>query len=485
MTGNIAGRVKQAERIRNNYQGYQGPFEGRVENIGPFRDTMVVSYGPNQGREMPIQHPFVGSNSWIRSIPDVGTKYLLQLRGDSEQATPVNTLPIDPENRSILYNQQYTLYRGLSAGEHDILSKGFGAIYLGELGHVDTRAGVGARESLNKVSLEHLVHTPTHKKTLLNNVAGEIGDEERLGIVKRWVDTVDEKYIKAGNAFQAEKFVRIKNPAGSNPKYLFQEIEGQVYDDVGTKINHIITNIPLRYQKIRYTNNNQIHRTEIDESGNTLEQLPDVATEGYQQDIPKGNYRQSVGLNREVSIGRDEIVSVKENIQYDVGATVKYSVTKETIIDSSGNILELNPAKDKERASITNVKGYGMVAQYASDGGYTTLAGPKKSVITLNGAGEITATTGNTESMKLTKGLVELVSSTLVRLKGTTINLEAGKVYLGEGAGIPAVLGMSLQMYLDQHKHPALNAPPDTPSSSFNGTPQSILSTNVYLKGNI
>ncbi len=487
MSGNISSRVKQQEKNRQNYQGYSGPFEGRVENIGPFRDTMVVSYGPTEGREMPIQHPFVGSTSWIRSTPDVGTKYLLQLRGDSEQATPLNTLPINSETRSVLYNQQYNLYRGMSAGEHDILSKGFGALYLGEMGHVDTRSGVGARAHLNKLSLEHQVHTATHRKTMIFNVAGQLNDEERIGVVKRWQDAIDEKYIRAGEAFQAEKFTRLMNPAGENPTVLFQEIEGQVYDDVGTRVNHTLSNVPLRYQKLRYTNNNQVHRTEVDESGNTLIQHPDVATEGFQHDIPKGNYRKNVGLNREISIGKDEFVTVKEDIQYTVGGTVKYSVTKETVIDSSSNILELNPAVGKEKASLLNKQGYGIVAQNADDSGFTTVTGPKSSFITLNGKGEIIASSGNAETLKLTQGLVELVSSATVRIKGQTLNVDANKIYLGEGAAIPAVMGLSLQMYIDTHTHPfpAVEMPPKIPSASFTGTPQSILSTNVYLKPNI
>lgn len=348
--------IQQASRLNlqryNNEQGKSAPFEGVVVEVNPDSDSLGVSFGPVSNRQMPVQHPYVGSNSWIRSMPDPGTRFLMINRFDTGQAEVLKTLPIGQgglqtdesgntvtqPSRAALYAEQNSIYRSLNPGEHDIASSGLAFSYYGRRGHLDHRSGVGVKHQLDDDGLQVITQAPTVKVNLLNNVVGEMGDEIRFGTVKRWNSAISEKYIQdpTNTYFQSEYFLSLKNPEGANPQVLLQKTEGQVYDSSGNIAKQFSTAINLRSQSLWYTKTNDVVRQEIDENGNFYTSLPSIATTGYELNVAQGSYKATIGVDRDVLIQRDEQVSVGGNIQYNVHGQVNYTVGTKVLVTSSG-----------------------------------------------------------------------------------------------------------------------------------------------------
>lgn len=319
----------------NANQGKGGPFEGVVVQVSPVDDTLGVSFGPVSNRPMPVQHPYVGSNSWIRAMPYAGTRYLMINRFDSGQPEIIKPLPIGQfgpsgnasDGRAAQYVQQGNIYRTLNPGEHDIASVGMALSFYGRRGNLDHRAGGAIKHQLDRDGVQIVNQAPTIKHQLLNWTVGQMGDELRIGTVKRWNSAISETYAQdSSNNFQSEYFLHLKNPAGSAPAVLMQKTEGQVYDSTGALVKQFSTAHNLRSQTLWYTNTDDIIRQEIDEYGNWYTSLPNLATTGYELNISQGNYKATIGVDRDVIIGRDEQVGITGNTQYSIGANMTYKV---------------------------------------------------------------------------------------------------------------------------------------------------------------
>lgn len=459
-----ASRIAETESAYE--QGKRGPFEGLVVSIASTTDTMGISFGPAKERRMPIQHPFSGTTSWIRSVPEVNTRFLMQNRMDTGQPEALKTLPPPASKRSSDYLNQLNVYRLLTPGEHDIASSGMGLAYFGHRGHVDLRSGHAIKRSLNRETLTVEDSAPTHIRNLLYHTVGTMGDEERLGIVKRWKNAVDHNYIQdSNNKFQAERYIKVKNPAGSNPSVLFRKIEGQVYEDDGTLLKQASTSIPLRHQSLWYTTTDEFLRLEIDQNGNQVIQYPSTATIGYEMIIPNGNYRGEM-VNRDMTIKGDEQVVVKGNVLYRVQGSVQYNVTKKINLVVGENDFTMG---DSTGVSVTGIKGSnlnldpsGNINIQDSDAGGASFA-------------------GNSVSMFNSSG-------TKVSMSSTNMNLDAEMLYLGKNAGFPAVIGLTMLSWLDNHNHLAMGtptSPPIVPANSLTGTPISLVSASVFVPPNI
>lgn len=469
---------------------------------------------------MPIQHPFVGGSSWIRSIPDVGSRVLMLNRFDTGQPEILKALPIGSANsqRAEDYFSQQNNYRELSPGEHDLASKGFASIYLSRRGSIDMYAGTGVDRRTNRDQLDIQDSAPTHRAQNLNWIPGLMGDESRVGIVKRWTTATDEFFVLdgAGN-FKNESYSHLKNPAGATPAVLLRRIEGHVYDDTGALIKQFSTQNNLRHQTLLYTDTDEFLQYEVDVQGNTLEIFPSVATIGKEIRIPNGSYTATIGLDRDVTIERDEKVIVTQNIQYTVGGSVAYNVTKNINYVEGKNTFSMeNQSSGAETVSLLNTYApvkLGFEALNTGDGGLTSVFGPMSSLIAMEGSGNVnikdglggsltlegaTATlttsggssvavgasiaatlSGGADGITISAGLMQIVSS-------AACQINAQQIFLGVGAAIPAVLGLTLVSYIDAHTHttgaPGFpTSPPIIMSSSLIGTPLSILSTNCFL----
>lgn len=507
---------RHSEREFRNRQGMSGPFEGLVVEVVNREDSLSVSYGPTQGRKMPIQHPFVGAASWIRSIPDVGTRVLMQNRFDTGQAEILKALPIGPFDRASSYLQQQSTYRELNPGEHDLASQGFASIYMSRRGTIDQYAGTGVDRRMNRDNLDIQDSAPTLRSQYLNWTPGAMGDEKRTGIVKRWNTAVDEKFIQdSGGNFQNENYFHLKNPAGQNPAVLLRRIEGQVYDDTGKLLKQFSTQNNLRHQSFLYTDTDDFLRYEVDVQGNTLEIFPSVATTGKEIRIPNGSYTAQIGLDRDVTIDRDEKVIVSQNIQYTVGNDVKYTVTNDFLIEAGENLFTMSNTPASEEVNLlmkASAIPLGFQAQNTGDGGLTQVFGPMSSLLEMTGDGQVTLKDGLGASLVLDGPTATLTTSTGTSIEvGASLTAKLGSgadsvtmspglmeimtsgsfmvnaamIFLGEGAAIPAVLGLTLIQYLDSHTHTGNlgfpTSPPTISSSSFIGTPLSIVSVTCFL----
>lgn len=323
----IQAATRQAERDTDYMQGRTGPFEGVITSVQPDSDLQTVQYGPAPGRQMPIQHPFNGSTSWIRSIPDIQSRVLMQLRSDTGQAETLKTISPSTQSRVADYENALNAYRTLSGGEHDLVSSGLATLFMGHRGNLDARSGTGVKLQLNREAVEAKISAPTHVRTFLQNEPGTLGDEERFGIVKRWTSPIQETYPQQSGDFLAEHYRNLLNPANQGPEVLFQTIEGHVTDpSTGAQLLQTKTSLPLRLQHLYYDTIDNPYRKELDQNGNLYQEFPTEATEGYELNIQSGNYRSTMALNREVSIGIDELVTVGQNIQYTVQGDVMYEV---------------------------------------------------------------------------------------------------------------------------------------------------------------
>ena len=342
---------RQAASTRANEQGKLGPFEGLVVSVQSSEDTMGIAYGPTRSRTMPVQHPFLGTTSWIRSMPETGSKFLMQNRFDTGQPEALKTIPVammGPTSRSNTYIKGLNTYRTLDSGEHDFSSSGSAMAFFGRRGHLDFRSGANIKSQLSRESQDKTDLAPTFKRELLFHDVGDMGDEERLGIVKRWTTAIDEFYPQKNKKFVAEHYLQMKNPAGQAPAVLLQSIEGNVYDDSGIEIRGFTTSVPLRSQKLWYTTTDEYLRQEIDQNGNYLLEFPMTASVGYELLIPQGSYKNDIGLDQEISVGRDANLTVTGNLQYTLQENAQWDVTKlfgvtanETLLEGSGAKLRL------------------------------------------------------------------------------------------------------------------------------------------------
>jgi hypothetical protein len=518
---------REARLAYQDRQGKTGAFEASVVSVQGSNDSMSLAFGPTPSRSMPIQHPFTGTTSWIRSVPETGSKYLLQNRFDTGQPEALKTLPVIPGQRSQDYLSGFNLYRTLDAGEHDMVSSGAAAAFWGKRGHLDLRSGANIKAQLSRDGQHSLLAAPTHKRHLLSQTVGTMGDEERLGIVKRWTTAVDEVYPQDANQkFQAEHYLQLVNPAGSAPAVLLRHVDGQVYGDDGTLSKHFTTALPLRSQRFWYTTTDDFVRQEIDENGNMLTILPTTATVGHELMIPQGNFRLDVGVDRDVTIGGDDKANISGNLASTVQGTMSYTVTESVNVTAGGNALTMDVTEGQETVGLVNAQLLGFQAENTSDGGLTTIFGPSNSGIYLNGKGYIQVSDGagggatytgdavtqftsggallalgDTTLLSGTSGadyvsiedqLVQICSGNTITMTAQVFNVNGGTIFLGANAIQPAVLGLTAMAWLDTHVHSITTpvpgsptTPPLIPTATFIGTPASLYSLAAFFAPNI
>lgn len=481
----MTGETLIQQQTRLNQERYQqeqgklGAFAGTVVFVSPTSDEVGMAFGPAAERRMPVQHPYVGENSWVRSMPEVGSLFLMQNRFDTGQPEAIKAIPTFSAQKADDFQSALNFYRPIQSGEHDIASSGQAFAFFGSRGHLDLRSGANIKVQLNRDEQDLTSAAPTHRRNFLYQTVGEMGDEERFGIIKRWTTASEEFYVKDGDNFVAEHYRHLKNPAKSGPAVLLKHTEGHVYDDDGEVIKHTTTALALRSQHLWYTTTDEFLAHEIDKDGNMLFNFPSTATTGMEVQIPQGSYRKVIGKDRDVSIDRDEKVSIQGLVAYQVGKDVTYDVTGSATWNSGGGQMKLDATDGSEAALLQNKAGFGIEATSAG-GGALNITGPSDTSLKVESSGATTLT-GKTK--------ITITVDEIMNLEGSILNANFDSINLGKGAAIPAVLGMALQTFLDTHQHTTTapgspTSPANVPSASFNGTPLSVLSLKVMLSGN-
>ncbi len=186
-----AAYAKAAQALQRKLQGTSGvPFIGRITKVNNDNESMEVEHFAGASSDLQVLHPYLGTNSHHRVGVDAGQMVLLQIRSGTKrpeasayyqsQTNPRNTAAVKLEN----YKQRKSAYRPLEAGEQSLLSGGQAEIFLSRRAQLDTRAGF-VRSWLDQDSIESGSRAATHVRQLHLHKIGELGDEERLGVVQR------------------------------------------------------------------------------------------------------------------------------------------------------------------------------------------------------------------------------------------------------------------------------------------------------------
>jgi hypothetical protein len=320
--------------------------------------------------------------------------------------------------------------------------------------------------------------------------------------------------------------MKLRNPAGSAPGVLLRKIEGQVYEEDGSRARHYTTNLPLRLQHLWYTTTDDFVRQEIDQNGNYLLAFPDTASTGMETLIPRGNYSSQIGLNRDVTILQDDLLQVSRNLRYTVGGKVNWDVTGNLNLVVGGNALTMDVTPGEETVGMVNAGLLGFQAENTPDGGLVSVFGPNGSGLFLNGLGKVqlqdgagggglalegdtvslfnktgarlslsaktavlTSSTGK-DLISIDEDLVQILTGESFSVVGSVFNAKVGTCFLGNNAAIPAVLGLMFLSWVDAHTHISTptgvpTSPPMIPASSLIGTPASLLSLSSFFSPNI
>lgn len=206
-----------------------------------------------------------------------------------------------------------------------------------------------------------------------------------------------------------------------------------------------------------------------------------VQSSGDLEVTTQNDYVTSVMGNKHQTITKDELYAVKGNEFRSIGNSRASNVVDKDI-GKVGSAWEIEvgtaesveggtgKSKDKHRASIKLSTGNSLVL----DDDNITITHKSGSIITMDKDGKVGI-----------KGSKEVdVDADKIVVTGKTVDIKGGKVTVGEGASMSAVLGENLASWLDQHTHPTGTGPSGPaiiPTTSFSGSPKDILSSTVKV----
>ena len=355
--------IQQQNRLRQrrqqkNYELARGaPFIGvTVGDHQADKEHVQVSYHAG-ARSLTTLHPYMGSDSWIRVGAEAGIPVVMANRIDANTPEILKYAFRQPIDRINAYTKdKLGLYRPLSPGEIEIHSKGTAQSHYSRRPRVEHRGGM-IRSWLDQDDLEAGSRAPVHIRQLHLNKGGNLGDEERFGVVQRpdqsgiVVSKVWKKFVRAerlidpvfGAEFAAsaiaagivtepgpwaKEHTRILSTGAALPSKLIDIREGDVIDDFGDVLNMSLTGNPLRFKGEWFCDNilGGAFFVGIDSDGNFSVQAPDAATTGGQLTIPQGDLIVQIGASHGVTVQTDYTLSTVEggvNIESNTDMTVR------------------------------------------------------------------------------------------------------------------------------------------------------------------
>lgn len=371
----------EADRTdQRNKQGMDKPYASYVDSVSGETEKVVIRNWAANGREVTVSHPFISSASWIRALPEAGAQYLTATRADDNEPQLFATISKGNESRVDAYNKQLGVYRGLTPGEIEISSNGIAQNFFGSRTYNSSRAGTLLRV-MDQDNMSILDRSPMHTQKFLNNTAGTILDESRIGIVSRPKNTWFNFYPKVNSKFLAEEYINLLNPAKASPISLFTSHRGHVIDLKGREIKHKKTSLPLRLLQNYYAIDDTYTSFEIDNAGNYSTYLAQAAAEGIYTEIPNGHAKWKVKKDVGWDIDGNKNTILKGSESKDISGSKNTTITKS---------YKLSVA---DKASI----------EVSSDGTTTIDVGPGLSTIKFSSSGEISLTATTTVKIKAPK----------------------------------------------------------------------------------
>lgn len=285
-----------------------------IRGIDPQNDTLTLDGPEGMTKPIPVKHPFLNLDSWIRSMPSRGAGVRV-LQQQSEDHDLINDYYYPNRNKLVEKYRKYEgVYRPLYPGEHEISSSGLAQTYWSANGRWEARGGI-INMWLDNQALEAVTHSPTHIRKLHGNFETVVGDEERFGVVKRPETSIKAKYIKVGGKW-AKEYLRYFYDGDGAP--LIDHREGNVIDDDGNEVSGNFGN-NLRLLKNIHTIGGDKTTIEIDEKGNWSVLLPTEATDGGFMEIPAGNLELNIQGDLLITAAGNTLKMTQGEIELKVG----------------------------------------------------------------------------------------------------------------------------------------------------------------------
>lgn len=312
-------RYQKQQRERQGNRFKQGDVYAQIKSISSSSEEIVAMGIPTK---VQVTHPFLSLTSWDRAIPEQGTS--ISVCYNEEAGLPLMTMyrNIDPSEAISKYNSGSSLYKELSQGELDRMSKGMANTFHANRPVKYSRAGL-VEQILNGDEMTLFERSPTFVWQLHQHKVATLEDEMRFGVVRRYKNSVDKVLIKVpiiegGQGFAKEHSMILVNKLGT----LIDRREGNVCDDSGVFLTHPTTGKNLRYQELIYTLLKNKYSKIIDLCGNCKIEYPMEATEGLDIDIPMGRFV--------ANFGRDASITVTDKIDISTSNKLNIESTLET-----------------------------------------------------------------------------------------------------------------------------------------------------------
>lgn len=526
--------VMAEDKERSQRKNLNQPFAMLVQSISSDSEQAKFTYSGANDKQLTIIHPFNSNKAWIRAIPENGTQYLGIFRSDEAKPQPVVTLTRSSMDKIDQYKKGKYVYRPMYPGEIELNSSGLGQLFLTRRAATELRGGVINRW-LNQDKLLSGDRAPIHQKQLMQYRSNELGEEERLGIIARpkkldngQYSTWEIAYPQVEGDYTAEHYLSMKNPSNKNPAILFRSQRGHVLDKEGRQVKQSRTQLPLRVYEEYFAKDESSTRTEIDEKGNWYVELADAATEGFELNVPNGNFVKNIFGNETILIDKNTEYSIGKTANFQIGDHWKirvnkdYYLTSETgnmsfimnstanasqmVMTTKGHYFILDDTVDKESIYLIHSKGSqfvidkkGAVKFGTHDGSMifvdpdnqsVTIASSLGAVITLKDTVSIADSTGS-EMISLNDKSINIAAKTSVNLSCPSVNLASGSINLGNLASFSVTLAEQLAILFDTHIHASPTGPTSPPlppntAALMNANPAtSFASSFVKVRSNI
>ena len=508
MAGNWQQETVMAEdRERAQRKSLIQPFGMLAHSISTDSEQAKFSYAGATDRQLTVTHPFNSTTSWIRAIPEEGVQYLAIYRSDESKPQPLMTVTRNSLDRNDKYRTGGNLYRPLYPGEIEISSTGLAQAFFPKRPKMELRGGMLTRWA-DQDKLISGDRAPIHQRQLLQNKSNILGDEERFGIISRpkkltngQFSTWELSYPQVEGDYGAEHYISMKNPSNANPAILFTSQRGHVLDASGKQIIQSKTQIPLRYFENYFAKDGSSTKSQIDEKGNWYFELATAATEGWELNVPDGNYTKHIGLDENIFVTGNSERNVGKSATYLIGNNWKNTVTNDfyltsengkmnfimssaadagqMIFSTKGHYFILDDTKGSETiylihssGSQINLDKSGSVKFLATDGGLIFMDADTNTITATSGDGSYISLTdvitlsdssGNQLLQFDGTDTINISAKTNINLSAPAVNIVGGSLNLGSLAALSATLAEPLAALFDSHTHASPTGPTSPP----------------------